>query len=704
MIKKLSTSILYQVTSLFLASLVVTVVIVSSENWMLRLHSLDTLTREIYDNQVILFNKTKDAIYERMEYYAFDSDPGKPSIWKLRGSRSPIEAVRNGSARRIEIALKPQYEKLLSNGTLNTIAIFTPEGLPLKIFVPTDMPAFTGEKLGADLQDYAFKKQVHRGLLIANENIQLFITFPIYANATILAYVYYGMSFNQVAEAFQKDSNSLILIPEFPKSMYIKNLELENLEFISGLTVPIVETIEGQYHALTPEPIPLAGNQVTTLVFAKNIDSTVKAGEMYFYQALLGASIFLIASGIFLFYVLRNALNPLGSAIDVLQELSNGNLKVKITKKRDDEVGKISLAIEAFRERIVAFNSLQNEANQRRKSQQAEILKQTQMLTRLLPDSRQSGMGKTIQDLQNEIQRSEVKKLDFSFDVNTDEVSSLFAKSFGSLAGELEAQYSELENLVKQRTAELEKARDQANTASETKSKFLANMSHELRTPLNAIIGYSEMITEEAEESPDDDLDWLIGDAKKIKDSATHQLQLINDILDHSKIEAGKLELYNSEFEIETALRFIKDISKPLAEKNSNTLEYVFENDLGSIFTDETRLRQILLNFLSNACKFTKQGKVVFSVTRQFEDNLDWINFTVKDSGIGMTPEQVSKIFEEFTQADDDTTAKFGGTGLGLAITKRLTEMMGGEIKVSSIPGEGSTFELFLPKQPAPVT
>ena len=703
MIKKLSTSILYQVTSLFLASLVVTVVIVSSENWMLRLHSLDTLTREIYDNQVILFNKTKDSIYERMEYYAFDSDPGKPSIWKLRGGRSPIEAVRNGSARRIEIALKPQYEKLLSNGTLDTIAIFTPEGLPLKIFVPTDMPAFTGKKLGADLQDYAFKKQVHRGLLIANENIQLFITFPIYANATILAYVYYGMSFNQVAEAFQKDSNSLILIPEFPKSMYLKNPELENLEFLSGLTEPIVETIEGQYQALTPEPIPLAGNQVTTLVFAKNIDSTVKAGEMYFYQALLGASIFLIASGIFLFYVLRNALNPLGSAIDVLQELSNGNLKVKITKNRDDEVGKISLAIEAFRERIVAFNSLQNEAHQRRKSQQAEILKQTQMLTRLLPDSRQSGMGKTIQDLQNEIQRSEVKKLDFSFDVNTDEVSSLFAKSFGSLAGELEAQYSELENLVKQRTAELEKARDQANTASETKSKFLANMSHELRTPLNAIIGYSEMITEEAEESPDDDLDWLIGDAKKIKDSATHQLQLINDILDHSKIEAGKLELYNSEFEIETALRFIKDISKPLAEKNSNTMEYVFENDLGSIFADETRLRQILLNFLSNACKFTKQGKVVFSVTRQFEDNLDWINFTVKDSGIGMTPEQVSKIFEEFTQADDDTTAKFGGTGLGLAITKRLTEMMGGEIKVSSIPGEGSTFELFLPKQPAPV-
>ena len=172
------------------------------------------------------------------------------------------------------------------------------------------------------------------------------------------------------------------------------------------------------------------------------------------------------------------------------------------------------------------------------------------------------------------------------------------------LRQELESQYSALDELVQERTKELEVARDQANAASETKSKFLANMSHELRTPLNAIIGYSEMLNEEA---VDEGIDWIEEDLKKIKDSATHQLQLINDILDHSKIEAGKLELYLSDFEVLETLNFMKSISQPAAEKNSNVINCEFDENLGQMHSDETRLRQSLLNFLSNACKFTQK-------------------------------------------------------------------------------------------------
>ena len=178
------------------------------------------------------------------------------------------------------------------------------------------------------------------------------------------------------------------------------------------------------------------------------------------------------------------------------------------------------------------------EARQQRIAQQSEILKQTRLLADLLPPARKLSMALTIEALEQEINSSQLKEAEAGFEVEKDAVSGLFATSFGSLAGELEGQYAELDNLVQERTKELETARDRANTASETKSKFLANMTHELRTPLNAIIGYSEMIAEEAEEEA---LEWLIGDSKKIRDAATHQLQLINDILDHSNIEAGRL-------------------------------------------------------------------------------------------------------------------------------------------------------------------
>ena len=698
MFKRVSSSILYQITVLFFVSLLATVIIVLSENVLLRQQSIESLTREISDNQQVLFNKTRDAFFNQLEYYAFDADPGRPSIWKLRGSRSPVDAVRSRNPRKIEIALQDQYTKLLENNTLDTLVIFDLEGLPLKAFQdPEQMRLSETEiaELGATLKNFAFSKQPYRGFIQKGEVLSLSLVFPIYANATVLAYVYYGLDFSELSAAFEADSRSVILISSVPAAMSESTRTDFKGDAIDRFRSSAVERLNERYHAITPKEIDAGTAQPVRMVFAQDINETIVLGEQYLLQALLGATLFLILSGLFLFFFLRRALNPLGQAIGVLEALSRGDLEVSINQKREDEVGKIARAIEAFRERLVAYNLMRSEARSQRISQQTEILSQTRLLAELLPPTRQSSMASTIMELEQEIENSQAKEAEGGFEVEADAVSGLFARSFGSLAAELEAQYAELDSLVQARTMELEKARDKANAASETKSKFLANMTHELRTPLNAIIGYSEMITEEAE---DEGLDWLLGDTKKIRDSATHQLQLINDILDHSKIEAGRLELYVSEFDLTAALKFIKDVSQPLAEKNANTIEYRFTEDLGVMASHEPRLRQILLNFLSNACKFTKAGVVVFDVSEEVVEASPILSFKIIDSGIGMTPDQVAKIFEEFTQADEDTTAKFGGTGLGLAITKRLTEMMQGEIRVESEPGKGSTFELRLPR------
>ena len=698
MLKRISSSILYQITALFFLSLLVTILIVLSENFLLREQSIESLTREISDNQRVLFSKTREALSSQMEYYAFDADPGKPSIWKLRGSRSPIDAVRSQNERKIEIALADHFTKLVENETLDTLIVFDKEGKPLKAFQSPKIQPLDNDALasiGLSLANYGFSKNVYHGIVAQGDKLSLIVVFPIYANATVLAYVYYGLSFSVLSEAFEADSRSAVLVPRYPGAMSATSQANFKAEEVAGVARPEVTELNSRYYALSPERISVGEDDEVGLLFGKDINETIVLGEQYLNQALISATIFLMISGLFLFFFLKRALDPLGRAIGVLQALSKGDLQVQMDQKREDEVGKIGQAIEVFRGRLVAFNQMRVEARQQRIAQQSEILKQTRLLADLFPPARKLSMALTIEALEQEINSSQLKEAEAGFEVEKDAVSGLFATSFGSLAGELEGQYAELDNLVQERTKELETARDRANTASETKSKFLANMTHELRTPLNAIIGYSEMIAEEAEEEA---LEWLIGDSKKIRDAATHQLQLINDILDHSKIEAGRLELYLSEFDLTSAMTFIKDVSQSLADKNSNTIEYRFASDLGMMRSDETRLRQILLNFLSNACKFTQQGAVIFAVQLDRVQEVDWISFKITDSGIGMTQEQVGKIFEEFTQANDDTTAKFGGTGLGLAITKRLAEMMEGDIIVESEPGSGSTFELRLPR------
>jgi len=285
--------------------------------------------------------------------------------------------------------------------------------------------------------------------------------------------------------------------------------------------------------------------------------------------------------------------------------------------------------------------------------------------------------------------------------------------------GSLATSLNQLIERVSERTQELQQAKEAAESASTAKSQFLANMSHELRTPLNAIIGLSQLLQEEVEELDISEQNFIT-DLQSINAAGQHLLALINDILDLSKIEAGKMALYLETFDIRTLVDNVVLTVKSLVEKNGNVLEVYCDEGLGTMHADQTKVRQVLFNLLSNAAKFTKQGQVILTVTREPNDfgwefasqkpevvateehsrnpkSSESVCFRVQDTGIGMSDEQQQRLFQAFTQGDASTTRKYGGTGLGLVISRHFCQMMGGDIVVESKVGQGSTFTVRLP-------
>ena len=387
-------------------------------------------------------------------------------------------------------------------------------------------------------------------------------------------------------------------------------------------------------------------------------------------------------------YVTYVTFGGITKAIEVLEGLTEGDHTQKMPTRRgifaseDDEVGHLSTALHSYRGHLLEMEDIRKEQAKRRKERDRVIIEKMSFLA----DQLEGNAQKLI--LEDIAKMSELAKTGDK-EGNEEASVELMSLAFSRMSDEVGA-------LITARTSEMETSRDEANEANAEKTRFFANMSHELRTPLNAILGYGEMLAEDCEDLGYDD---LLPDLKKITSAGSHLLSLINNILDISKIEAGRMELYLTSFDIENMVDTIKDVVGPLASPNDNGFKVNLQDPLGAMNQDETKIRQCLTNFLSNGFKFCSNGTITLDVDTFMQDEIEMVRFAVSDTGEGMSEEGLSKVFREYEQAERSTSAKHGGTGLGLPITKKLAEMMGGDVLVTSVLGEGSVFTLYIPRE-----
>ena len=447
------------------------------------------------------------------------------------------------------------------------------------------------------------------------------------------------------------------------------------------------DTDLGASITLIPLSTYLSSDKAELFIFKDEKLAMERASEVLARSYFVSALMILFIVGLTA-YITYRTFGGITRAIAVLEGLTQGDHTQKMPERhgllasKNDEVGHLSTALHSYRGHLLEMEDIRKEQAKRRKERDRVIIEKMSFLA----DQLEGDAQKLILD--DITKMTELAKE--GDDAGNEEASvELMSLAFSRMSDEVNA-------LISARTSEMETSRDEARDANAEKTRFFANMSHELRTPLNAILGYGEMLAEDCEDLGYED---LLPDLKKITSAGSHLLSLINNILDISKIEAGRMELYLTSFEIEGMVDTIKDVTGPLAASNDNGFKVNLQDALGSMTQDETKIRQCLTNFLSNGFKFTSNGTVTLDVDTFFEDEIEMIRFAVTDTGEGMSEEGLSKVFREYEQAERSTSAKHGGTGLGLPITKKLAEMMGGDVTVTSELGVGSVFTLYVPRE-----
>ena len=535
------------------------------------------------------------------------------------------------------------------------------------------------------------------------------LSFAINVKGQTLAVITLGIDIRKGLEVFEdefevrsaiKTESGLISLNDYYQQFGNAEDNLFDIENFNKLTNKAIlfKDLNGSRHSekdtelgtsitLLPLSTFLSADEAQLFIFKDERENILEAANVLKLTYIAAISFVILIISLIAFITTRT-FGGITRAIEVLEGLTRGDhtqgmpVRKGIFASETDEVGQLSAALGSYKHHLIEMESIREEQAKRRHERDEVIIEKMTALADQL-----EGSARTL--ILNDIKK--MKELADSSDRNSSEEVSveLMLVAFSRMS-------DEVNGLIDARTNEMETARDEARDASDQKTKFFANMSHELRTPLNAILGYGEMLYEDCEDLGYDD---LLPDLKKITSSGTHLLSLINNILDLSKIEAGKMELFVTSFEIENMVQTIKDVSEPLAAKNNNAFVINLDGAMGSMSQDETKLRQCLTNFLSNGFKFTKNGTVTLDVKSRMDGDIEFVDFAVIDTGAGMSPEGVAKVFEEYTQAERSTSANYGGTGLGLPISKKFAEMMGGDIVVTSEEGVGSKFTISVPRE-----
>ncbi len=534
-------------------------------------------------------------------------------------------------------------------------------------------------------------------------------SFPIKVNQETFANIILGVDVRKAIEIFEDEfevrtgiqtPEGLISLEEdyssddfssearFGIENYSDIVEKANLLMIqNGSRHSSKDTDLGASITLIPLSTYLSSDKAELFIFKDEKLAMERASEVLARSYFVSALMILFIVGLTA-YITYRTFGGITRAIAVLEGLTQGDHTQKMPERhgllasKNDEVGHLSTALHSYRGHLLEMEDIRKEQAKRRKERDRVIIEKMSFLA----DQLEGDAQKLILD--DITKMTELAKE--GDDAGNEEASvELMSLAFSRMSDEVNA-------LISARTSEMETSRDEARDANAEKTRFFANMSHELRTPLNAILGYGEMLAEDCEDLGYED---LLPDLKKITSAGSHLLSLINNILDISKIEAGRMELYLTSFEIEGMVDTIKDVTGPLAASNDNGFKVNLQDALGSMTQDETKIRQCLTNFLSNGFKFTSNGTVTLDVDTFFEDEIEMIRFAVTDTGEGMSEEGLSKVFREYEQAERSTSAKHGGTGLGLPITKKLAEMMGGDVTVTSELGVGSVFTLYVPRE-----